>query len=68
MSRPDLPIRNAEGEPLHLGGWQACDATPQEASDGYYQCGPASIAGIRKGITHSYDSDFIIGKETIVTT
>lgn len=68
MSRPDLPIRNAEGEPLHFGGWQACDATPQEASDGYYQCGPASIAGIRKGITHSYDSDFIIGKETIVTT
>ena len=62
MSRPDLPMRNAEGQPLHLGGWQACDATPQEESDGYFQCGPASIAGIRKGINHSYDADFIIGE------
>ena len=24
--------KSAEGAPLHLGGWQACDATPQEAS------------------------------------
>ena len=42
MARPDLP--------KGYGGWQAIDATPQETSSGYYQCGPASLEAIRQGI------------------
>ena len=61
-TRADLPEKSKDGALLNLGGWQAVDATPQEASDGYYQCGPASIAGIRLGLTHSYDADFLIGE------
>jgi len=40
MSRDDLP----EG----FGGWQAIDATPQETSDGVYQCGPASLHALKQ--------------------
>jgi transglutaminase 1 len=54
MARPDLPARSRDGAALELGGWQAVDATPQEASAGYYQCGPCSVAGIRMGLSHSY--------------
>lgn len=41
MARPDLP--------KGYGGWQAIDATPQERSAGFYQCGPASVEAVRKG-------------------
>ena len=65
MARPDL-------EQLHpgkeLGGWQAVDSTPQEASgpsafrrSGTMQCGPASVAGVRLGLSLPYDGDFLIG-------
>ena len=40
MARPLLP----EG----YGGWQAVDATPQEESQGKFQCGPASVAAVKE--------------------
>ncbi|XP_017784888.1 PREDICTED: hemocyte protein-glutamine gamma-glutamyltransferase-like [Nicrophorus vespilloides] len=53
MARPDLPIG--------YGGWQAIDATPQETSSGFYQCGPASLEAIKKGqVGFNYDIGFMI--------
>ena len=53
MARPDLP----EG----YGGWQAIDATPQETSDGFFQCGPASVKAIKEGaVGYNYDVTFIL--------
>ncbi|XP_012281740.1 hemocyte protein-glutamine gamma-glutamyltransferase [Orussus abietinus] len=53
MARPDLPIG--------YGGWQAIDATPQEPSDGVYQCGPASVEAIREGaVGYNYDIPFML--------
>ena len=40
MTRPDLESG--------FGGWQAFDATPQEASDNIYQAGPASVKAIKE--------------------
>ncbi|KAK7066355.1 hypothetical protein SK128_022863, partial [Halocaridina rubra] len=55
MTRPDLP-------PGH-GGWQAIDATPQETSDGAFQCGPASHEAIRRGEIHlKYDVPFVLAE------
>lgn len=54
MRRPDLPPGR--------GGWQAVDATPQETSDGRYQCGPASLAAVKAGERSAYDNDFLIGE------
>ncbi|XP_064598834.1 uncharacterized protein LOC135465525 [Liolophura sinensis] len=55
MARPDLPAG--------YGGWQAIDATPQEASDGVYCCGPASLTAIRRGEVHlPYDGSFIFAE------
>nr|CAH0113585.1 unnamed protein product [Daphnia galeata] len=53
MARPDLP--------KGYGGWQAIDATPQERSAGFYQCGPASVEAIRKGqVGLAYDVAFVL--------
>ncbi|XP_026283813.2 hemocyte protein-glutamine gamma-glutamyltransferase-like [Frankliniella occidentalis] len=53
MARPDLPSG--------YGGWQACDATPQETSDSFYQCGPASLEAIRRGeVGLKYDVPFML--------
>ncbi|XP_003707216.3 hemocyte protein-glutamine gamma-glutamyltransferase-like isoform X1 [Megachile rotundata] len=53
MARPDLP--------KGYGGWQAIDATPQEPSEGVYQCGPASVEAIRQGaVGYNYDVTFMI--------
>ncbi|XP_046746549.1 hemocyte protein-glutamine gamma-glutamyltransferase-like [Diprion similis] len=53
MARPDLP--------KGYGGWQAVDATPQEISDGMYQCGPASVEAIRQGaVGFNYDISFMV--------
>ncbi|KAK4873340.1 hypothetical protein RN001_015369 [Aquatica leii] len=53
MARPDLPTG--------YGGWQAIDATPQETSDGVYQCGPSSLEAIKKGqVGFNYDVAFMI--------
>ncbi|XP_059057933.1 hemocyte protein-glutamine gamma-glutamyltransferase-like [Achroia grisella] len=53
MARPDLP----EG----YGGWQAIDATPQETSSGFYQCGPAPLEAIKQGVLGvSHDVEFML--------
>ncbi|KAK5640144.1 hypothetical protein RI129_010955 [Pyrocoelia pectoralis] len=53
MARPDLPTG--------YGGWQAIDATPQETSDGVYQCGPTSLEAVKKGqVGFNYDVAFMI--------
>ncbi|XP_076766977.1 hemocyte protein-glutamine gamma-glutamyltransferase [Xylocopa sonorina] len=53
MARPDLP--------KGYGGWQAIDATPQEPSEGMYQCGPASVEAIRQGaVGFNYDVTFML--------
>ncbi|KAJ9586417.1 hypothetical protein L9F63_019932, partial [Diploptera punctata] len=53
MARPDLPIG--------YGGWQAIDATPQETSDGVYQCGPAPLEAIKCGaVGFNYDVGFLL--------
>lgn len=56
MTRPDL-------EPGDYSGWQAIDATPQEASDGVYRCGPASVKAIKRAeILKPYDGTFIFAE------
>ncbi|XP_029165902.1 hemocyte protein-glutamine gamma-glutamyltransferase-like [Nylanderia fulva] len=53
MARPDLP--------KGYGGWQAIDATPQEQSENFYQCGPASVEAIRQGaVGYNYDVTFMV--------
>ncbi|XP_015604650.1 hemocyte protein-glutamine gamma-glutamyltransferase [Cephus cinctus] len=53
MARPDLP--------KGYGGWQAIDATPQETSDGFYQCGPTSVEAIKEGaVGYNYDVPFML--------
>ncbi|XP_047996689.1 hemocyte protein-glutamine gamma-glutamyltransferase-like [Leguminivora glycinivorella] len=53
MARPDLPSG--------YGGWQAIDATPQERSEGRFQCGPASLEAIKKGdLGLNYDVAFVL--------
>ncbi|XP_047740793.1 hemocyte protein-glutamine gamma-glutamyltransferase-like, partial [Hyalella azteca] len=55
MARPDLPSG--------YGGWQAIDATPQETSDGLYQCGPASLEAVRRGnVLLPYDVPFVLAE------
>ncbi|KAF1371943.1 hypothetical protein PFLUV_G00276190, partial [Perca fluviatilis] len=55
-------IRRADLPP-GLGGWQAVDATPQETSDGYYRCGPASISAVKQGLLcHPFDSGFVFAE------
>ena len=46
MARDDL---NLPG----FGGWQALDATPQETSEGRFQCGPASVQAIKQVATEA---------------
>ncbi|XP_060519546.1 hemocyte protein-glutamine gamma-glutamyltransferase isoform X2 [Cylas formicarius] len=53
MARPDLPAG--------YGGWQAIDATPQETSSGFYQCGPAPLEAIKRGqVGFNFDVPFMI--------
>ncbi|KAL8590514.1 hypothetical protein ACOMHN_010950 [Nucella lapillus] len=55
MARPDLPAG--------YGGWQACDATPQELSEGTYCCGPCPVRAIKEGeVTLPYDGAFIFAE------
>ncbi|XP_060082318.1 hemocyte protein-glutamine gamma-glutamyltransferase-like [Ylistrum balloti] len=56
MARPD--ITNQE-----YGGWQACDATPQETSQGLYRCGPCPLMAIKNGnVNVPYDGQFIFAE------
>ncbi|XP_042550585.1 protein-glutamine gamma-glutamyltransferase 6 [Dipodomys spectabilis] len=44
-------------------GWQVLDATPQEESEGVFQCGPASVTAIREGDVHlAHDSPFVFAE------
>ncbi|NXJ93014.1 TGM4 glutamyltransferase, partial [Corythaixoides concolor] len=52
MKRTDLPAG--------FDGWQAIDATPQEQSQGIFQCGPCPLKGVREGEVYlSFDSKFV---------
>ncbi|CAG5134109.1 unnamed protein product [Candidula unifasciata] len=54
-TRPDLPPG--------YGGWQVIDATPQEASDGIYCCGPASVIAVQHGeVNLPYDGPFVFAE------
>ncbi|KAG7495423.1 protein-glutamine gamma-glutamyltransferase E-like [Solea senegalensis] len=54
MKRPDL------AENGKYDGWQVVDPTPQEASNGLYCCGPASVKAIRNGFVDlKYDAPFV---------
>lgn len=55
MTRPDLPYG--------FNGWQVLDPTPQELSEGAFQCGPASVTAIFKGNTDKdYDVPFVFAE------
>ncbi|XP_048367765.1 protein-glutamine gamma-glutamyltransferase 4 [Sphaerodactylus townsendi] len=55
MKRPDLP--------KGFDGWQAIDATPQEQSQGIYQCGPCPVTAIKKGEVYlPHDSKFVFAE------
>uniref|UniRef100_A0A3Q3KLY2 protein-glutamine gamma-glutamyltransferase n=1 Tax=Monopterus albus TaxID=43700 RepID=A0A3Q3KLY2_MONAL len=55
MTRADLPP--------NFGGWQVVDATPQETSDGFYRCGPASVAAVKEGLLcHPFDLRFVFAE------
>ncbi|KAM9285135.1 protein-glutamine gamma-glutamyltransferase E-like [Morus bassanus] len=44
-------------------GWQILDATPQEESEGIYQCGPASRHAIKEGdVDRDYDCPFVFAE------
>ncbi|XP_015678362.1 protein-glutamine gamma-glutamyltransferase 4 [Protobothrops mucrosquamatus] len=52
MKRIDLPSG--------FDGWQAIDATPQQRSEGIFQCGPSPVKAIRNGEVYlPYDSKFV---------
>ncbi|XP_058894325.1 protein-glutamine gamma-glutamyltransferase E [Kogia breviceps] len=45
------------------GGWQVLDATPQERSEGVFQCGPASVIALREGdVNWDFDMPFIFAE------
>ncbi|MBR1836922.1 MAG: transglutaminase domain-containing protein, partial [Kiritimatiellae bacterium] len=43
-------------------GWQVVDATPQERSNGKYQCGPASRIGVKASVNGDYDVAFVVSE------
>ncbi|XP_006881732.1 PREDICTED: protein-glutamine gamma-glutamyltransferase E [Elephantulus edwardii] len=44
-------------------GWQVLDATPQERSQGVFQCGPASVIGVREGdLDQEFDMPFVFAE------
>ncbi|NXX42478.1 TGM4 glutamyltransferase, partial [Tricholaema leucomelas] len=52
MKRTDLPAG--------FDGWQAIDATPQELSQGIFQCGPCPVKAVREGTVYlPYDGTFV---------
>ncbi|XP_021110631.1 protein-glutamine gamma-glutamyltransferase E [Heterocephalus glaber] len=51
-------VRNDLGPSYN--GWQVLDATPQERSQGVFQCGPASVIAVREGdVDRNFDMPFI---------
>ncbi|XP_021358243.1 protein-glutamine gamma-glutamyltransferase K-like [Mizuhopecten yessoensis] len=55
MRRDDLPVG--------YSGWQVVDSTPQERSDGMFQCGPTSLRAIKGGKCDMlYDCPFVFAE------
>ncbi|XP_071092226.1 protein-glutamine gamma-glutamyltransferase K-like [Haliotis cracherodii] len=55
MSRPDLGKQ--------FDGWQVIDATPQEASEGTFCCGPAPVEAIKEGLIYiGHDTSFVFAE------
>ncbi|XP_045194210.2 protein-glutamine gamma-glutamyltransferase 4-like [Mercenaria mercenaria] len=49
--------------PSGYDGWQAHDATPQEASEGVMRCGPAPLKAIKEGHVYlNFDTAFIFSE------
>ena len=44
------------------GDWQVVDGTPQEPSDGKFQCGPARRTAVRQGLNEPFDTLFVHGE------
>ncbi|XP_073827498.1 transglutaminase isoform X2 [Musca autumnalis] len=60
MTRPDLGVGQ---NGLSYDGWQAVDATPQEASDNMYRVGPAPVAAVKNGeILRPFDCGFVFSE------
>ncbi|XP_036177722.1 protein-glutamine gamma-glutamyltransferase E [Myotis myotis] len=54
-------VRNDLGPSYN--GWQVLDATPQERSQGVFQCGPASVTAVREGdVNLDFDMPFIFAE------
>ncbi|XP_009686105.2 protein-glutamine gamma-glutamyltransferase 4 [Struthio camelus] len=52
MKRPDLPAG--------FDGWQTIDSTPQEQSQGVFQCGPSPLTAVREGNVYlNFDCKFV---------
>ncbi|XP_010137307.1 PREDICTED: protein-glutamine gamma-glutamyltransferase 4, partial [Buceros rhinoceros silvestris] len=46
-----------------FSGWQAIDATPQERSQGIFQCGPSPLNAVRQGDVYlPFDSKFVFAE------
>ncbi|ELV12806.1 Protein-glutamine gamma-glutamyltransferase E, partial [Tupaia chinensis] len=44
-------------------GWQVLDATPQERSQGVFQCGPASVIAVKEGdVNLDFDMPFVFSE------
>ncbi|XP_071484958.1 coagulation factor XIII A chain-like [Diadema antillarum] len=55
MTRPDLDPG--------FDGWQAVDVTPQDTSEGIYQCGPAPVAAIKRGsVNQGHETRFMFAE------
>lgn len=60
MTRPDLGVGQ---NGLSYDGWQAVDATPQEASDNMYRVGPAPVSAVKNGeILRPFDCGFVFAE------
>ncbi|GFO48461.1 protein-glutamine gamma-glutamyltransferase k [Plakobranchus ocellatus] len=61
INRPDLDSKS--GARGRYSGWHALDATPQEKSEGRYQCGPSPLKAIKNGeLKVGYDTGFIFAE------
>lgn len=53
VKRPDVSNNKYDG-------WNAIDATPQERSDGFYQCGPTPVKAVKLGdVLKHFDTQFV---------
>ena len=53
MTRSDVENAN---------GWQIVDGTPQEISEGKYQCGPAPRSRVKNNQGGTFDVDFVFAE------